>query len=263
MKNLGFRIILATLALGLLGFLSIYVGQQRINKSVFLFQGIRFYAYSKLSLISSFIARIKSQKSLIEENLKLKEENNNLLARLAGQSSLESQNEFLRQALNLPPLLLKHAIVEAGIFNFQFMPDGYYFSVNKGFDNFIKKNDVVIAPSGIIIGVISEVSKNQSLVSSVANLDFTTTINILSKNVSGIAKGRMGEGIYLDFISHEDDIIEGDIVVTSGTDLLPPGLIVGKIIRVDSEGGGLFKKVAVRPSFQDLNLSRALVIRNE
>ena len=92
------------------------------------------------------------------------------------------------------------------------------------------------------------------------NLNFKATITILAKNISGIAHGAMTEGLYLDFISQNDEIREDDTVITSGNDIFPPGLIIGKVVKIDPGSGGLFKQVKVHPLSEDLNISRVLVI---
>lgn len=249
------------MAIGLLGFSLVYV-KTAASKAGFFIREAGVYAYSRLNFIGFFASKIESQKNLIEENMRLKEENYNLLSRLAVQSDIEDQNVFLRQVLNLP-VSVKLGFLEAGIFNFQFTPKGYYFSLNKGSRHGVDKGDIVITSSGILLGAAEEIFETYSVVSSVVNSEFKTTIHVLSKNISGIAKGAVGGGLELDFISQNDEVIEGDVIVTSGMDTLPPGLAVGKVVEVSSSGGDVFKKIKVEPFFKDISLGRVLIIKSK
>ena len=257
MKTL--RIILIILAIGLLGFFLVYA-QTAVNGAVFFIQEIRSHTYSRLSFVGLFVSKIKNQKTLIEENIRLEAENYSLLSHLARESDVEDQNNFLRQALNLSNSTGLE-FLDAGVFNSQFNPEGYHFLINKGSRYGINNNDVVITSSGILLGVVEETFENYSKISLIMNPDFKTTIRVLSKDIMGIAMGAIDGSLDLDFISQNDEIMEGDIIVTSGIDILPSGLIIGKVTQVSSSGGDLFKKIKVEPFLKNINLSRVLVLK--
>jgi len=221
-------------------------------------QETRVAVYSKLSFIGSFISEVKGIKSLTEENIRLKEDRQAILSNLASQERLKEENIFLRELLGLKIQEMKPLVV--GIFNSESTPRGSNLLINKGQIDGVKKDDVVISSSGVLIGVVDNVAEDYSRVILVTNLDFKTTIKIISKKTSGIAIGSMAKGIYLDFISESDEVVEGDTVVTTGNDLFPPNLIVGKVVQVSSGNGGLFKNVRVEPAIEEINLSQALVL---
>lgn len=259
MKNVKlWRPVIYFLAVGLLIFLFIYL--RIVGSTVnYFFQETRVVMYSQLSFIGNFISEIKSVKALTDETIHLKEERQNFLSRLAEQETLTEENIFLRESLRLPIIQEKKSII-VGVFNLESTPRGHNLLINKGRRDGIKKDDVVTSSYGVLIGVIDDVSENYSRVITVTHLDFKTTIKIISKNISGIATGSMGDGINLDFISENDDVVEGDTVVTTGNDTFPPGLIVGRVIEVRSSDDGLFKNVKVKPATEEINLSRALVL---
>lgn len=252
------RIIAILIAAGLLVFLLIYLRNTAYLANSFI-QKSRTIIYSRLSFVGNFLSEIKKIKNLTLENIKLKEENHNLLSLLSEQSELKEQNIFLREAINLP-MLSGRRLIDAGIFNTQFTPNGYHVLINKGADDGIKKGDIIISSGGILIGIVDQTASSYSKASTVSNLDFKATIETLFKGITGIATGSLGDGIYLDFIYQNDEITEGDIVITSGSDNFPPGLILGKVVRIKSENGSLFKIVQVKPIMNELDLSRVLII---
>lgn len=258
-KNLKLlRISIILIAVGLLVFLILYSRNTLVKANGFL-QGARISAYSKLSFIGSFISEVGGINTLTRENLKLREENQDLLARLAFQEDLKGQNERMREAMGLPAISGRN-LLDAGVFNLGSDPGGHHLLINKGAKDSLKKDDVVISASGVLIGIVDEPFENYSRINTVMSIVFKATIKVLSKDISGIAKGAVENGIYLDFISQNDEISEGDTIVTSGNDIFPAGLIIGKVSRVSADSGSLFKTVIVEPAFNDINLGRVLVI---
>jgi rod shape-determining protein MreC len=57
------------------------------------------------------------------------------------------------------------------------------------------------------------------------------------------------------------DVVEGDLIITSGLDrIYPPGLVVGRVRSVKL-GSGLFKEILVAPSARFDRLEEVLVVR--
>lgn len=254
-KKLTFFLIVAV---SLLIFLFTYLWPAS-NALHYFLQETRVAAYSKLSFIGNFISEIKSLKNLTKENIILKEEKRGLLTGLAGLQTLKEENIFLRESLRLKITQEIQPLV-VGVFNLESTPRGHNLLINKGQKDGVKKDEVVISSSGVLIGVVDAIFDNYSRVVIVTNLNFKTTIKILSRNTSGIATGAMGDGIYLDFISEKDDVVEGDIVVTTGNDIFPPDLIVGRVVKVSLSNDGIFKNVRVKPAMEETGLNRAILL---
>lgn len=247
------------IAAGLLIFL-IFFTRTAVHTISGFFREARVETYSHLSFFGNFISQVKTVGILTREKIKLKEENQSLLAQLAYQSELERQNDFLREALDLP-MLSGHELLDAGVFNFELTPEGHYLLINKGANDGLEKEDIVLSSSGILIGIVDEAFNNYSRVSAVTDIKFKATIRVLAKEISGIANGVRENGVSIDFISQNDEVVEGDTVVTSGSDIFPPGLIIGKVVKVSSASGSLFKEVKVKPAMDEIELSRVLVIK--
>ena len=222
-------------------------------------QNARLYTYSKLSFFGTFVEKFKTIQSLIQENLKLKEENLSLLSKLALNEELKKQNDFLRETLGMGPIL-KYKPTEARTYNLEFTPKGHFLLINKGAEENMKKDDIIISSSGVLIGQITSVYDNFSRVSLISDPNTKVTIKLLNRNTYGISRGMLGDNLAVDFISQNDEIAENDIVVTSGNDLFPSGLIVGRVSKINFEGGGLFKKVEIRAEFNTIDISRVLII---
>lgn len=221
---------------------------------------IRAYLFFHIETFSSFISELKNITNLAKENLVLKDQNRNLLFQLSSRSELKEQNEFFRKALNIGHAK-EYGSIDAGIFNVSFTSDGHYVLVNRGSDDGVKKEDIIVTSSGVLVGQIAAVSDHFSRAGLITNSDFKVTVRLLNKETVGISHGMLSDEVWLDFISQDDDVVKDDIVVTSGNDLFPPGLIVGVIDKISSDNGSLFKKVSVRPEFKNIKLGRVLILR--
>lgn len=245
---------------GLLVFL-IFLSSSFFDKYPVFLKSTRVSIFSNINIFSSFVSSLKSISKLTEENTFLKNENTKLNTLLASQYDLIDQNNFLRDTLNLKSIS-GHKFIDARIFNIQFTPEGHYFLLNKGRESEIKTGDVVLSPSGVLIGIVSEVNDGFSKASLTTNLDFKITIRVLGKNITGIARGVLSDGLQVDFISQNDEIKERDIIVSSGNDIFPPGLLVGRVSEISSnDDGSLFQKVMIEPEFKKIKIDRVLVLK--
>ena len=259
MKNLKFlKLSLAILAAGLL----VFLGFSKIkfeSPFVQLIEGPSSFLFSRISSLSSFLGELSKIHNLTGENVSLREENVRLLSRIAFQLQLEEENKFLREALSLP-MLSNYKIVDAGTFNVNFNPEGHRLLINKGLADGIKRDLSVISSAGVLVGRVLEVFDSYSVVGAVTDFDFKATIRVLETNVSGIARGGLQEGIFIDFVSQADEIRQGDMVVTDGNDLSPAGLIIGKVSHINVDDGNVFKKVRVKPMISSIDISKVIVL---
>jgi rod shape-determining protein MreC len=65
----------------------------------------------------------------------------------------------------------------------------------------------------------------------------------------------------LEYALRSDDMTEGDVLVTSGTDgVFPRGLPVGTLVNLKRSGQGLYQKAEVKPAVDVTKLEELLVI---
>ncbi len=77
-------------------------------------------------------------------------------------------------------------------------------------------------------------------------------------NVRGLGKP---DGAKLEYALRTEDMIEGDLLVTSGTDgVFPRGIPVGKVTQLKRTGHGLFQEARVVPAVDVTRLEEVLVV---
>ena len=239
----------------------VFVGTKKFDSSIFFLKNFRIYSFSKLNVFSYLLSNIGSISTLTQENIVLKMENTKLQTQLASQDEFREQIIFLKEALDLE-VVAGHHLIDARSFNLQFTPKGHTFLVNKGTISGVRAGNIIISSSGILVGIVSSTEEDFSRADLVSNLDLKVTIKVLGKNTIGIAHGILAGGLLVDFISKNDSIEEGDLIVTNGNDLFPPGLLVGRVSKItDNNDGELFKNVVIEPEYNNVNLDRVLILQ--
>jgi rod shape-determining protein MreC len=257
-RNLIVNILIITIVAGAAAFF-VVLNNNRLFEQYSFVRDLRVSVFSKLSFFSTFISEIKTVNNLTRENLSLREEITKLLAQLAVQSDLRDQNEFLRQVAEID-IPHEYNLIDARVFNIDFTPEGHFALVNKGSESGVINDDIVITAAGVLLGRVYGTYNGYSRVELISNRDLKVTVRLLDKNITAISRGMLNEGLQLDFISQNDEIKEGERIVTNGNDLFPYGLIVGSIKRIGANDGNLFKNVVVEPELKNIPIDRVLIL---
>jgi rod shape-determining protein MreC len=86
-------------------------------------------------------------------------------------------------------------------------------------------------------------------------------VRVQTKRSQATAAGAGDQPLRLENAKRLDDFADGDVLVTSGTDaLFPPGLVVGKIQKLDRKNFGLFQTAEIVPAVDTTRLEEVLVI---
>jgi len=115
-------------------------------------------------------------------------------------------------------------------------------SISGGLNLGFKKGDAVTVNSKILVGQISEVLSNSSIVKTVYDPDWEIAVRIGEKEIDGLLKG--GLSPVIDFIKSDAEVVAGDIILTASPDL-PYGLEIGKIKSVKDNPGSPFKTAEI------------------
>lgn len=197
-------------------------------------------------------------KAVVEENKKLEKENEILLGRIAELENLGRENEFLRKELKVAPKLGSRLLV-ADIFSIQRNALSSTALINKGKADGVRKSMAVIASGNILAGVVDQVFDNSALLFLLDDPRSVISVRIQETNILAEARGKLDGNFGVDLITHEEEVKEGGIIVTSGLDGLKESLLVGRISQAGTGNGGLFKEVTGKPLF-DLSLGSELFV---
>jgi rod shape-determining protein MreC len=124
-------------------------------------------------------------------------------------------------------------------------------TVNRGKAHGIELNAPVIAPGGLVGRVIS-VGSDVAQIQLLTDRDCSVGALLARTRARGVVAGS-GEqasptGLTLNYVSNLEEVVEGDVIVTSGMDgIYPKGIAIGRVATVRN-GPRLFKLVTVEPA---------------
>lgn len=137
------------------------------------------------------------------------------------------------------------------------------FTINLGANDGIKENMAVVTPDGLV-GRIEEVGVNWSKVMAIVDsrsrvpviVERTRDVGVAGGSISGDDLTRM---LTMSYLPLDSDIVDGDIVVTSGLGgVFPKGLVVGAVTESRTTDGGV--NVSIRPNVDFRRLEEVMVI---
>lgn len=133
--------------------------------------------------------------------------------------------------------------------------------VDKGQAEGLKPGQPVIDALGVV-GQVTRVFPVTAEVTLLTDKDQTIPVQILRNGLRGIAYGGTEPNtLDLRFMASNADIVQGDVVVTSGLDkLYPPGMPVGTVARVERSLKDQFARIVLVPSGGVQNNRHLLVL---
>lgn len=204
--------------------------------------------------VSGFFDNIFTLRSFKEENVKLLSYNKILMGKVSRLGLIEEENEFLRNSLDLG-LRDSYNMSLGSIVSKEMFEDYILIKVNEGN---VSKDAPVLTKDKVVCGKVTNIYNKLIEVSLLSNKKSTFSAEVITENerVEGVLRGKGNFELYIDLISKDKEISEGDIVVTSslGNDF-PEGLVIGTIkeIRKDDASPYIVGEVDFACDINDLN----------
>lgn len=118
-------------------------------------------------------------------------------------------------------------------------------TINKGTSDDVRVNHPVVGPGGLV-GVVKESSPSSAIVTLLTDHTIAVAARVNESGVSGVMQVEAGRpnDLVLNFTTRNDEVEEGQTVVTSGTKsrvdrlrlIYPPNIPIGRVTRVDEPG---------------------------
>jgi rod shape-determining protein MreC len=131
-------------------------------------------------------------------------------------------------------------------------------TIDKGSGAGVEENDAVISPDGLI-GRVTEVTRGAARVTLITDHRSAVSARVLPNGPSGVIEPEVGDpdDLLLDFIEGDQDVEQGQILVTAGwstgeiSSAFPPDIPIGRVTETQEGDQGSFQLIHVRP-FADL-----------
>ena len=212
------------------------------------------FTYEKISsAVMHYILLVHTS----ERNESLQQENDELRQKLIHDTELEQENMRLRTLLQLP-IIPKYKSIYAE--KIAFGSNGFErtIRINKGTNDGADVGMSVVNAQGVV-GQIAEVYSGYSNVLLLTDKSNAVDVIIQRTRSRGILKGLTQHQLSFEFLSVDEDLQVGDVVISSGLDgVYPEGMNVGTVSALAKQGRRLFLTATVDPS---VNFSKIEEVR--
>jgi len=200
----------------------------------------------------TFINLGRNNKSLIEENTRLKEQ-------LAYQNRYLSDTTFPAQSESY-----SYQYIPAKIVNNTITKSINYITLNKGKKDGVEKGWGVISSNGVV-GIITNVSENFSLAMSVISVKMLISVRHKNTNALGNLSwnGKNPNILQVQNLSKTLPVRVNDTILTAGfSSIFPPDIVVAKVKRFTPDESTSFYEMDVRLTNSIQQLSYVYIVKN-
>lgn len=199
---------------------------------------------------------------VLDENKSLRMEIFKLNQEVARLQNLDVENERLREMIGFRDTsrydLLPSLIVYKGFKN-----GSSVFTIDKGRNDGVKTNDVIVDKEGLVGRVLSTGART-GMASMIIEPDVRVSVRINPTRVFGILKWHHGNIFVIEDIPATIDIQEGWTVTTSGlSEVYPPDIPVGVITKVNTSENGFTHTIEGNYNVSFKNLKEVFVLRHD
>jgi len=197
-------------------------------------------------------------RGLREENVALATRVRDLAVALQRERALAGESRQLRQLLSLRdrsdlPTRAADIVGSSPTADFRTL------TINLGTGDGVGADMAVVAPAGAVGRVVTP-SRHAAKVQLLVDRNAAVAVMIERSRVQGIAMGSGENLLRLEYVPGSADLVNGDVVVTSGIDgIYPPGFAVGRVEGIERLGGS-FRSIRVRPAVDFSTLEQVLVV---
>jgi rod shape-determining protein MreC len=199
---------------------------------------------------------------MVEDNQALGQENQALRHQIILLEEARIENETLRRQLDFKSTVPNFQLLAAEVIGHDPSNMLQYLVIDRGSTDGIARGMPVLAGQGLV-GRIVEVSASSSKVMLITDSSSSVGAMLQQTRATGMAQGFPGGGLVMRYISQDDEIELGDVVLTSGLGgNFPKRLIIGQVASVRRTDVDMFQEVDIIPMVNLRDLEMVMVLMN-
>ena len=207
---------------------------------------------------------ISTQQSLLEKNREFEARHLENRVQLQKLDIIEKENERLRKLLGATPKTTERLLISE-IINVDLDPYKQLILLNKGSNSDVYQGQPIIDAQGVM-GQVVHVGPMSSTAVLITDASHAIPVQVNRTGLRAIAfgSGKIDQ-LNLRHLPHNVDIIEGDLLITSGLGgVFPPNFPVAVISKIERPAGEPFATIEAKPhALLDKSREVLLVWRNE
>ena len=201
---------------------------------------------------------------LLAENEALKEQLAQIEDDARYADSVARENERLRDLAELKTAREDFKLVDGYIISWSSNDWSSTFTINTGSSVGIEPGMCVITENGEVVGLVSEVGTNYSVIKSVLDSSLEISATIASSGYNGMVQGGYTYGnadlLRMDYLPTAAVIRNNDQVVTTGSTVYPRNLILGYLVDAGHDDAGIAKFALLKPAADIGKLEQVFIV---
>lgn len=219
-------------------------------------------AFHLAAVATNTAARVaRPRHSLLKENADLRKEVIRLRKENAVLAEAAQENERLRTALGLKESARLEVIPSEVISR----KESTWFDtagIDKGGRAGVRKGWAVITAGWRLVGQVLDVDAFSSRIVALTDSNSAIGAMVQRSRSSGILQGQAGDYLLLSYLPKDADVKVGDVVVSSGMgQVIPKGLVIGRVVKVVRSEVMGSAKALVRPSIRMDQIEQVFVVK--
>ena len=221
--------------------------------------------------VSSLTDRAEQLYSYMFEYEALKAENEALKAELADiqdearrADSISRENDRLREVLDMKQAHEDYQLVDGYIISWSSNEWSSPFTINRGTNVGIEAGMCAVTANGELVGLVSEVGRNYSVVKSVLDSSLEISATLASSGHNGMVQGGYSTGLEgllrMNYLPSSATIRNRDQVVTTGSTVYPRDLVIGNVVDAGFDDTGVAKFALLEPAADVRSLEQVFII---
>ena len=195
---------------------------------------------------------IFSYESLLAENEALKEQLSQMEDQARQAAALTKENQALRDALELKQNNEGYKMVDGYIISWSSNDWSSTFTINQGTNAGIAEGMCAITANGEVVGLVTEVGSNYSVIKTVLDPSLEISATIVSSGYNGMVKGGYSTDhpdlLRMNYLPSSATIRNNDQVVTTGSTVYPRNLVLGYVVDAGFDDTGVAKYALLEPA---------------
>ena len=174
------------------------------------------------------------------------------------------ENTRLRNIIGLTETHEDYKLVDGYIIGWSSTDWSNTFTINRGSDSGIAENMCAITDNGEVVGLVTQVGPNFSVIKTVLDSTLEISATISTSGYNGMVSGGYISGneklLSMDYLPSSAIIRNKDQVVTSGSTVYPRGLILGHVVDAGFKETGVAKYAVLQPAAEISSLEQVFIL---
>ena len=174
------------------------------------------------------------------------------------------ENTRLRNIIGLTETHEDYDLVDGYIIGWSSTDWSNTFTINRGSDSGIAENMCAITDNGEVVGLVTQVGPNFSVIKTVLDSTLEISATISTSGYNGMVSGGYISGnerlLTMDYLPSSAIIRNKDQVVTSGSTVYRRGLILGHVVDAGFKETGVAKYAVLQPAAEISSLEQVFIL---